>query len=83
MTEQAPATPIDDDRKLERGFSRYQSGLVALLAFVQFTIILDFVIMSPLGAILMPSLDITAGQFGVAVSAYAFSAGLSDRKSVV
>ena len=33
--------------------------------------------MSPLGAILMPSLGITAGQFGVAVSAYAFSAGLS------
>lgn len=33
--------------------------------------------MSPLGAILMPALDITAAQFGVAVSAYAFSAGLS------
>lgn len=33
--------------------------------------------MSPLGAILMPALDITAGQFGVAVSAYAFSAGIS------
>src|SRR6202012_1209611 len=55
----------------------YQSYLVALLAFVQFTIILDFIIMSPLGAILMPALDITASQFGVAVSAYAFSAGIS------
>ena len=33
--------------------------------------------MSPLGAILMPALDITAAQFGVAVSAYAFSAGIS------
>jgi predicted MFS family arabinose efflux permease len=51
--------------------------LVALLAFVQFTIILDFMIMSPLGAIIMPALNITAGQFGVAVSAYAFSAGIS------
>jgi predicted MFS family arabinose efflux permease len=77
MTEQTLATPIDDDRELERGFSRYQSGLVALLAFVQFTIILDFVIMSPLGAILMPALNISASQFGVAVSAYAFSAGIS------
>ena len=77
MTEQTPATPIDDDRELERGFSRYQSRLVALLAFVQFTIILDFVIMSPLGAILMPALNIGASQFGVAVSAYAFSAGIS------
>jgi predicted MFS family arabinose efflux permease len=50
---------------------------VALLAFVQFTIILDFVIMSPLGAILMPALNIGASQFGVAVSVYAFSAGIS------
>ena len=61
----------------QRGFSRYQSLLIALLAFVQFTVILDFMIMSPLGAIIMPALNITAGQFGVAVSAYAFSAGIS------
>src|SRR6201999_259683 len=39
--------------------------------------ILDFMIMSPLGAIIMPALGITATQFGVAVSAYAFSAGIS------
>jgi predicted MFS family arabinose efflux permease len=77
MTEQTLAAPIDDQQERQRGFSRYQSLLIALLAFTQFTIILDFIIMSPLGAILMPSLDITAGQFGVAVSAYAFSAGLS------
>src|SRR3984885_15084887 len=78
MTEQALLAPIDDEPQiLDRGFSRYQSFLVALLAFVQFTIILDFIIMSPLGAILMPALNITAGQFGVAVSAYAFSAGIS------
>ncbi|WP_431205878.1 MFS transporter [Bradyrhizobium betae] len=77
MTEQTLAAPIDDQPDRQRGFSRYQVLLVALLAFAQFTIILDFIIMSPLGAILMPSLDITAGQFGVAVSAYAFSAGLS------
>lgn len=77
MTDQTLAAPIDDQRERPPGFSRYQILLVALLAFAQFTIILDFIIMSPLGAILMPSLDITAGQFGVAVSAYAFSAGLS------
>jgi predicted MFS family arabinose efflux permease len=68
---------IADQPPLDRGFTRYQSLLVALLAFVQFTVILDFTIMSPLGAIIMPALDITAGQFGVAVSAYAFSAGIS------
>jgi predicted MFS family arabinose efflux permease len=77
MTEQTLAAPIDDQQDRRRGFSRYQSLLIALLAFTQFTIILDFIIMSPLGAILMPSLNITAGQFGVAVSAYAFSAGIS------
>jgi predicted MFS family arabinose efflux permease len=77
MTEQTLAAPIDDQQEQQRGFSRYQSLLVALLAFVQFTVILDFMIMSPLGAIIMPALNITAGQFGVAVSAYAFSAGIS------
>ena len=76
MTEQTIAAPIDEQRR-SGGFSRYQSALVALLALVQFTIILDFTIMSPLGAIIMPSLGISATQFGVAVSAYAFSAGIS------
>src|ERR1700736_5024463 len=77
MTEQTLAEPIDERQEPSRGFSRYQSLLVALLAFVQFTIILDFMIMSPLGAIIIPALSITAAQFGVAVSAYAFSAGIS------
>src|ERR1700729_3222744 len=77
MTEQTLAEPIDEAQELSRGFSRYQSILVALLALVQFTIIIDFMIMSPLGAIIMPALDISAAQFGVAVSAYAFIAGIS------
>ena len=72
MTEQNNEQPQTD-----RGFTRYQSLLVALLAFVQFTVILDFTIMSPLGAIIMPALDMSTGQFGAAVSAYAFSAGIS------
>ena len=77
MTEEIIVAPIDEQQARDRGFSRYQSLLVALLALVQFTIILDFMIMSPLGAIIMPALDITAAQFGVAVSAYAFSAAIS------
>src|ERR1700730_17791104 len=76
MTEQTLTEPTER-QELSRGFSRYQSILVALLALVQFTIIIDFMIMSPLGAIIMPALNITAAQFGVAVSAYAFSAGFS------
>ena len=77
LPEQALAAPIVDQQQQTPGFSRYQSVLIALLALVQFTIILDFMIMSPLGAIIMPALDISAAQFGVAVSAYAFSAGIS------
>src|SRR3984893_12412688 len=76
MTEQTLTEPTER-QELSRGFSRYQSILVALLALVQFTIIIDFMIMSPLGAIVMPALDISAAQFGIAVSAYAFSAGIS------
>lgn len=58
-------------------FTRYQKFVVAILAFLQFTIILDFMIISPLGAILMPSLHISPAEFGTIVSAYAFSAGIS------
>src|SRR5258707_8502474 len=77
MTEQTLTEPIDERQEPSRGFSRYQSILVALLALVQFTIIIDFMIMSPLGAIIMPAVNISAAQCGVAVSAYAFSAGIS------
>jgi len=58
-------------------FTGYQKFLVALLAMLQFTIILDFMIISPLGALVMPALKITPSQFGVAVSFYAFSAAVS------
>ena len=40
-------------------FTGYQKFMVAILAFLQFTIILDFMILSPLGAILMPALSIS------------------------
>lgn len=56
-------------------FSRYEVFVIAVLAFLQFTIILDFMVLSPLGAQLMQELKITTAQFGWVVSAYAFSAG--------
>jgi predicted MFS family arabinose efflux permease len=55
--------------------SSYQRLIVALLAFLQFTIILDFMVLSPLGAIIMPALHVPPSGFGLLVSAYAFSAG--------
>src|SRR5262245_31536779 len=59
-------------------FSGYQKLVVGMLAFLQFAVILDFMLMSPLGALIMPSLAITPAQFGSVVSAYAFAAGISD-----
>lgn len=59
------------------GFSGYQKFVVAALAFLQFTIVLDFMLLAPLGALVTPALKITPGQFGDVVSAYAFAAGVS------
>lgn len=58
-------------------FTRYQKFVIAVLAFLQFTIVLDFMILSPLGAVLLRDLGIATSQFGLVVSAYAFSAGFS------
>jgi predicted MFS family arabinose efflux permease len=60
-----------------RVFSRYQIFIIGLLAVLQFTVVLDFMVLSPLGAQLMKVLHLTTSQFGLAVSGYAFSAGLS------
>jgi len=59
------------------GFTRYQVFVIAVLAFLQFTIILDFMIVSPLGAMVMPKLHIDPQQFAWVVSSYAFSAAVS------
>ncbi|WP_199117235.1 MFS transporter [Pedobacter sp. ASV28] len=58
-------------------FTSYQKIVVFLLAVTQFTVILDFMVMSPLGDVLMKSLSLKPSDFGIAVSAYAFSAGIS------
>ncbi|WP_166670626.1 MFS transporter [Flavobacterium sp. 270] len=58
-------------------FTFKQIIIIAILALLQFTVILDFIIISPLGDILMKTLDMTTAKFGFTVSAYAFSAGIS------
>lgn len=58
-------------------FTKYQVFIIAVLAVLQFTVILDFMVLSPLGAILLTELNIRPTQFGMVVSAYAFSAGAS------
>ena len=58
-------------------FTNYQFLLVAIIALVLLTIVLDFMLMSALSAILLPKLEITTKQFGLLVSAYPISAGIS------
>jgi predicted MFS family arabinose efflux permease len=61
--------------QLPSGFTRYQIFIIALLAFIQFTVVLDFMVLQPLSVILLKELSISTEQFGLVVSAYAFSAG--------
>lgn len=61
----------------ESSFTYYQVFVITILSLLQFTIILDFMVLSPLSAILLEKLHITTSQFGLVVSAYAFSAGIS------
>ena len=58
-------------------FTKYQIFIIAILTILQFTLILDFMVLSPLGAILMEELSLQPNQFGLVVSAYAVSAGAS------
>ena len=58
-------------------FTSYQKFVIFVLAVAMFTVVLDFMVMSPLGDMMMKSLNIKPTYFGLAVSAYAFSAGFS------
>ncbi|HWT54176.1 MAG TPA: MFS transporter [Rhodocyclaceae bacterium] len=69
--------PASNSASASTLFSPYQKTAVGMLAFLQFAVILDFMLMSPLGAVIMPAMHISPSQFGLVVSAYAFSAGAS------
>ncbi len=58
-------------------FTPSQRILIAILTILQFTVVLDFAVMAPMGSLLMRELDITAPQFGYLVSSYAIAAGTS------
>lgn len=57
-----------------RGFSSAEWSLLLVLAAVNFTHILDFVIVMPLGDQLRHQLEITPAQFSAVVSAYGLAA---------
>lgn len=69
MTASAPpAAPLDPAR---------ERALLLTLAGIQFVHILDFMIMMPLGPILIRELGIDAHAFGLLVSSYTFTAAFS------
>ena len=87
-------TFIKENPSIKLKFSGYETFVILLLALTQFTVVLDFMVMSPLGDMLMKSMNLSTTQFGLCVSAYAFSAGISglltagfadrfDRKSLL
>lgn len=70
----APAQPqpgLFSDPKKERAF-------LFLLAAMQFTHMVDFMILMPLGPRLLDAFGMTPGRFGSIVSAYTFSAGIAS-----
>ena len=73
----ASAAPAKNTEHRPGKFSPYQMFVVAVLAFMQFTVVLDFMLLAPLAALVLPALQITPSQFGLVVSAYAFSAGVA------
>jgi DHA1 family inner membrane transport protein len=61
---ESPKRPISERR------------LLLLLAAVQFTHVMDFMVMMPLGPQLMRELDISPRQFGALISSFAITAGV-------
>jgi predicted MFS family arabinose efflux permease len=58
-------------------FTPYQVFIIAILTVLQFSIVLDFMVLSPLGAFLIEDWKIHPSQFALVVSVYAWSAGIS------
>jgi len=69
--------PNSGKDKVKIPFTPYQKFVIFILAITQFSVVLDFMIMSPMGDMLMKVLALKPSQFGTAVSGYAFSAGIS------
>lgn len=90
----ASAEPAPQSLPPPARISRAEWGLILILVAIQFTHMVDFVIIMPLGGRLMRELNLTEAQFAHIVSAYAWAAGIAsllasfvmdrfDRKSVL
>jgi predicted MFS family arabinose efflux permease len=65
MSETKPGKPI------------HEGWLLAVLAAIQFTAVVDFMIVMPLGPRYIETFHITTEQFGVIIASYAVAAGIS------
>ncbi len=63
---------LEDESNRQKNRERL---VLLILAAVQFTTIVDFMIVMPLGPQLMRTLRINPAQFGMVVSSYTFAAG--------
>lgn len=76
-TDEPPASAKPSEKRSASRLTRGEWGLLLVLAAVQFTHVLDFVIVMPLGPVFQESLHLNAERFGWMVSAYGFSASVS------
>ncbi|MCM0605635.1 MAG: MFS transporter [Xanthomonadaceae bacterium] len=73
--------------KKQLPFSVYEKNAILILVLLQFTLVLDFMVMAPLGAVIMPAFQITPHEFSILIASYALSAcfsgllssGIADR----
>lgn len=68
---------MNSETKKLSSLTRPELILLFLLAMVQFTHIMDFMIVMPMGPQLMRLFEITPRQFGFLVSAYTYTAGIT------
>jgi hypothetical protein len=55
----------DNKQVTLKKFSSYEKFVIAILALTQFTVVLDFMVMSPLGDMLMKSMNLTNPSLGL------------------
>ena len=70
-------TQLVSDDPLAKQIQKRERLILFILAAVQFTTIVDFMIVMPLGPQLMQTLKIGPAEFGLIVSSYTFAAGAS------
>ena len=68
-------SPLEGTDGRDNQTKRTERLVLLVLAAVQFTSIVDFMVVMPLGPQLMRSLKIGPAEFGLIVSSYTFAAG--------